>query len=104
MNLRSAEKRLNYEMGIECILIPLFQFEYKAYFENGLCEHELDHIYYGISDTLPKPEPLEVSGWRYVSPTNLEAELNQHPENFTVWFRLLFPKVQQALQLGLFKP
>ena len=43
----AVERRLMEEMGMQCDTTFQFQFLYKAYFDNGLIEHELDHVYFG---------------------------------------------------------
>src|ERR1700712_1529352 len=43
----AAKRRLKEEMGFDCELVEKFHFIYKAPFENGLTEHELDFIYSG---------------------------------------------------------
>src|SRR5690348_5807899 len=42
-----AGRRLVEELGFETELQPVFNFVYKANFENGLIEHEFDHVYFG---------------------------------------------------------
>ena len=83
----AARIRLGQEMGIETPILPLFQFLYKARFENGLTEHELDHVFVGRFDGAPSPDPAEVCEWRWVDSDTLKAEMDAHPERFTVWFR-----------------
>src|SRR5882724_7307700 len=48
--LAAAEKRLQEEMGFTAPLAKAFEFIYKAPFENGLTEHEYDHVFTGIYD------------------------------------------------------
>jgi len=43
----AAEKRLQEEMGIVTPLTKAFDFIYKASFDNGLTEHEFDHVFTG---------------------------------------------------------
>jgi isopentenyl-diphosphate delta-isomerase len=63
--------------------------------EPNLLEHELDHIYIGISDQMPQPNAQEVANWRYVSISQLQQELMDQPRQFTPWFKLMAPKVIQ---------
>ena len=42
-----ATRRLQEEMGFVTSVHPAFQFLYKANFENGLTEHEYDHVFIG---------------------------------------------------------
>ena len=94
----AAERRLLEEMGISCRLVDMFTYTYRAAFDNGLVEHELDHLFFGICDELPVPDPVEVSDWKFTSKEALMEEMDQHPENFTEWFKLFFPQVVDAFE------
>jgi isopentenyl-diphosphate delta-isomerase len=83
----AARIRLLQEMGVETPIRPLFQFFYQAHFDNGLIEHELDHVFVGSFDGTPCPNPAEVCDWRWVESALLMKEMATHPEHFTVWFR-----------------
>ena len=61
--IKSAQNRLKEEMGISTSLSPLFSFIYKAEFDNGLIEHELDHVFIGTFNANPLPNPEEVGEW-----------------------------------------
>ncbi|TND09991.1 MAG: isopentenyl-diphosphate delta-isomerase [Bacteroidetes bacterium] len=89
----AAERRLREEMGINCTLQPAFTFVYKAVFDNGLTEHEFDHVLVGFSGEQPKPDPAEVSAWKWVSPAEALSETGANPAGFTPWFRLSLAKV-----------
>jgi isopentenyl-diphosphate Delta-isomerase len=43
-SLQAGRRRLQEEMGFTCELEEVFSFIYKAPFDNGLTEHELDHV------------------------------------------------------------
>lgn len=90
----AVARRLNEEMGIRVPLVPAFRFTYRADVGAGLVEHELDHVFTAVFDGTPAPDPAEVSGWRWVAPDALAAELAAAPERFTPWFRLILPGVQ----------
>lgn len=91
--LEAAAIRLRQEMGVETELSPLFNFVYRAAFDNGLIEHELDHVLVGDFTGAPLANPAEVCDWRWVEPSALLEELEAHPERFTVWFRQAAPRV-----------
>lgn len=89
----AASRRLTEEMGMACELKHQFSFRYRAELDHDLVEHELDHVFVGHTNAIPRPDPEEVSEWKYVSTENLRDLLKQHPEQFTEWFKLIFPKV-----------
>ena len=84
----AALRRLNEESGIKTELDHLFTFSYRAEFENGLTENEIDHVFSGISDILPKPNPEEAEEWKFASLIQIETEIKAHPEKYTAWFRI----------------
>ncbi|MGY6561965.1 MAG: isopentenyl-diphosphate Delta-isomerase [Luteibaculaceae bacterium] len=97
-NLISAIKRRTLE-EINLSVEPEFKFTfiYKADFDNGLMEYELDHVYFAITDKLPIANPNEVQGFRYATVEQIAAELKENPEQFTAWFKICFLKVKSAV-------
>lgn len=89
----AIERRLNEEMGMRCKTYFAFSFIYKTKFENGLTEHEYDHVYFGVTNDLPLPEKSEVKNWKYITLENLEMEIIQQPEKYTEWLKLCLPRV-----------
>jgi len=83
----AVRRRLKEELGISCSCDFHSKFIYKTAFENGLTEHEFDHVYVGISDTQPELNPLEASEYRYVSTKELKDEIERNPDSFTYWFK-----------------
>ena len=93
---KAAERRLKEEMGLSCDLFFSFSFLYKASFDNGLIENELDHVYIGFSDNEPKLNPSEVCDYRYVYADDLLKEVKTSPEQFTPWFKICLGKVLES--------
>ncbi len=89
---QAAVRRLQEEMELSCPLKHAFSFIYHAAMENGLTEYEFDHVFTGIADGIPKPDPTEVAQWRYVSVDKLDDELKKNPEQFTEWFKICYEK------------
>jgi len=94
----AAKRRLHQEMGLECELTELFRFTYREDLDNGLTEHELDHVFTGVTDSLPEINREEVMEYRYMNYNDLEADVAARPENYTVWFRIIFSKVNDHLK------
>lgn len=89
---QAARRRLMEEMGMETDLHRSFTFVYRAEFDNGLTEHEFDHVFTGKSDVAPQPADEEVQAWRYVNIDMLETEMKADPAQFTEWFRICYEK------------
>ncbi len=84
-----AARRLVEELGVTAPLEYLGHLVYHTAFENGLCEHEYDHLFLAQHDGPFQPDPEEVAAVRWVTPAGLRAELASHPERFTFWFRAI---------------
>jgi len=91
-------RRLEEEMGMNCPTQFIFNFVYETKFDNGLIEHEFDHVYYGVSDDLPKPNPAEVSNWKYLNLKSLENEIASAPDQYTVWLKICLPKLMECFK------
>jgi len=91
----AAHRRLKEEMGMQCELKPIFSFVYKAKFENGLTEHEFDHVFFGESNQTPTLNLEEVEDFRYVGMEELQIEINENPAHFTPWFLIALDRVKE---------
>lgn len=93
--LAAAMRRLYEELGFTTTLSKAFQFKYRADFENGIAEHELDHVLTGYYNGKVFPNPKEVSEIAWWSPQTLATQMEEQPETFTAWFNIAYPKLQQ---------
>ena len=96
-NLDAGKRRLQEEMGFEAQLKELFSFIYKAPFDNGLTEHEYDHVMIGNFNTKPKINSEEVEAWKWMSPELVKKDIADNPRKYTVWFKIIFEKFYQHL-------
>ncbi|MEO6329318.1 MAG: isopentenyl-diphosphate Delta-isomerase [Ginsengibacter sp.] len=90
----AANRRLKEEMGFTTHLEKAFDFTYKASFENGLTEHEFDHVFIGHYDGEIKVNRSEVKDYCFKTTEELESLLQNHPKKFTAWFKIAFPKLE----------
>ncbi|MFW5973379.1 MAG: isopentenyl-diphosphate Delta-isomerase [Bacteroidota bacterium] len=86
----AAVRRLKEEMGIQCVLTRRSKLVYRAAVSPELVEHEFDHVFTGTYGGVPEPDPAEVCDWRWVSAAQLDREMQRSPEQFTVWFKILY--------------
>ena len=93
-NAQAASRRLREELGIELApdrLNDVFSFIYRAEFDNGLTEHELDHVLVGTLPTYSGSwNSDEVEGVRWATVQEIKNEMDQQPAQFTAWFRIIF--------------
>lgn len=97
-NIQAGTRRLLEEMGFTADLKELFHFIYKAPFDNGLTEHELDHVMIGYYDNEPIINPEEVEDWKWMSIEAIKTDMQEHPELYTVWFKIIFDKFYHFLE------
>lgn len=91
-NIEAGVRRLQEEMGVKTELKELFSFVYKAPFDNGLTEHELDHVMIGKYNDEPKINADEVNAWKWMSLDDIKDDMAEHPSNYTAWFRIIFDR------------
>jgi len=97
-NIEAGLRRLQEEMGFETPLEYLFNFIYKAPFDNGLTEHELDHVMLGRFEGEPSINPEEVASWKWMDIDLIHADLNNNPVDYTVWFAIIFDRFYNHLK------
>lgn len=96
--LEAGKRRLFEEMGFSCELSEVFSFIYKAELENGLTEHELDHVLVGFSEETPHLNLEEVSAFKWMSIDEIKADMDYNPSQFTAWFRILIEEYESKIQ------
>lgn len=94
----AVTRRLMEEMGISAKVSKVFDFIYQAELPDHLNEHEFDHVFIGNYDAEVRPNHLEVANFVYQSIEEIAANLQSHPEKYTVWFKIAFPKVVEWYQ------
>lgn len=92
----AAERRLPEETGfslddIEGDLDEKGAFLYKADFDNGLTEHEFDHVFVGWlrSDRIdkePEPNPEEASEMKFEDVELIMKDVLMNPAKYAAWF------------------
>jgi len=97
-NIQAGSRRLYEEMGFKTELKELFHFIYKAPFDNGLTEHELDHVMIGYYDGEPIINTEEVENWKWMSIEDVQNDMRLHPEIYTVWFKIIFDQFYHFLE------
>jgi len=96
-NIEAGKRRLQEEMGFTTELKELFSFIYKAPFDNGLTEHELDHVMMGHYEEAPKINKEEVANWKWMQPEAIKNDISKTPENYTAWFKIIFERFYEHL-------
>ena len=85
---QATARRLQEEMGFTCPLQKAFHFIYRAHLEEGLIEHEFDHVFIGRYDGEISPNPGEVADYCWIHPEHLQQEIQAAPRAYTIWFKI----------------
>ncbi|MFL2610519.1 MAG: isopentenyl-diphosphate Delta-isomerase [Flavobacteriaceae bacterium] len=97
-NITAGKRRLYEEMGFTTQLQNFDSFIYKVSFSNGLIEHEFDHILTGVYNGIPNLNKKEVDQWKWVSIDYLYHDINNNPDNYTAWFKIIINKYSESLK------
>ncbi len=97
-NIQAGSRRLFEEMGFNTELKELFHFIYKAPFDNGLTEHELDHVMIGYCNDAPNINREEVEDWKWMKIEDVKSDMETHPALYTVWFKIIFDEFYHYLE------
>jgi len=87
-------RRIVEEMGFACEMHEVFSFIYKAAFDRGLTEHELDHVFMGLHNGDPLINPDEVEEWKWIDVDDLLKDIDQFPDKYTVWFKIAVKEME----------
>lgn len=97
-NIEAGKRRLFEEMGFVCELKEVFSFIYKAPFDNGLTEHELDHVMVGEYEESPVINREEVNDFKWMTLEAVKSDIKTQPEIYTEWFKIIFEKFYSHLE------
>ena len=89
-NIEAGTRRLGEEMGFTTDLKEVTSFIYKAPFDNGLTEHEFDHVMTGFYEMDPDINKEEVEDWKWMSVDAVKSDIELNPEIYTAWFKIIF--------------
>ena len=96
-NIEAGTRRLQEEMGFTTALKETTSFIYKAPFDNGLTEHELDHVLIGYYEDDPIINTDEVEDWKWMPLEEVKQDIGVQPELYTAWFKIIFEKFYNHL-------
>lgn len=99
----AAKRRLKEEMGMACSVTWLFSFIYKEKLDNDLTEHELDHVFFGITDDDPVINITEVEEWKRMKYQDIEKEISEFPDKYTYWFKMIYQRVNRQIEKSISK-
>ncbi|TDI74176.1 MAG: isopentenyl-diphosphate Delta-isomerase [Bacteroidetes bacterium] len=98
-SVEAGKRRLEEEMGFNTPLKETGSIIYKLPFDNGLTEHELDHILIGNFNGIPEINQAEVSSWKWMTLEQIQKDIRINPEDYTAWFKIIIDKFHQNFSL-----
>jgi isopentenyl-diphosphate Delta-isomerase len=88
--LESAiHRRLVEEMGFDTALTQKTELIYHVPLDQWLTKHEYLHVYTGVYEHDPKPNPDEVMEWKWISIDTLREDIRENPDTYTKWFAII---------------
>jgi isopentenyl-diphosphate delta-isomerase len=99
-NIEAGKRRLMEEMGFVTEMEETTSFIYKAPFDNGLTEHELDHILIGYYEDAPNINLDEVAAWKWMSLEDIRADMSVNSKIYTAWFNIIFDKFYEFINVN----
>jgi len=100
MSVEAAQRRLQEEMGFSCELTHAGTVQYRLSVGADLEEHEYDHVFVGLFQGEPAPDPDEVGDWCWIDRASLRQALERRPAEFTAWFRLVLDRLETSIMDG----
>lgn len=97
-HIDAGKRRLMEEMGFTTELEESISFIYKAPFDNGLTEHEFDHILTGSYNGEPNLNPEEVAAWKWMPLAEIKSDMEENPQVYTAWFKIIFEKFYNHIE------
>jgi isopentenyl-diphosphate delta-isomerase len=87
----AIHRRMIEEMGFDIpVLKKVYSFIYNVSIDNGLIEHEYDHVYIGqYNNEIINPNPNEVCEYKWVSVDSLKKDIQSNPDLYTEWIKII---------------
>lgn len=99
-NLEAGKRRLQEEMGFTTDLKEVTSFIYKAPFDNGLTEHEYDHVMTGFYTKAPEINLDEVADWKWMKLEDVKVDIALNPDEYTAWFKIIFDRFYEFININ----
>ena len=96
-NIEAGRRRLQEEMGFVTDITEVFSFIYKAPFDNGLTEHEFDHVMIGRYNKAPELNIEEAEAYKWMKMEDVKQDIEVNPSIYTAWFKIIFEKSYKKL-------
>ena len=91
---QAVVRRAEEELGLVVAPEYLFKFQYRASFEGVGSEHELCSVFVAHGASAPSINATEITEWRWISPGDLDREIDSAPAQYTPWLTLEWQRLR----------
>lgn len=98
---RAAQRRLGEELGATAPLHFGFLACYRTEFANDLIEHEIVHVYFGLTPEKLQPNPREISSLARHTLAQLQSDIHRHLGKYSYWLRDYLAHHTPAIKRGV---
>ena len=88
-SLNTVHRRVREELGCHCDVDYLFTFKYKAEFDNGLIENEIDNVFIGVVKGELDINKGEVEMVKWMDVNELMLNMEKYPDIYVPWFKII---------------
>lgn len=92
----AAARRIREELGLTQVhsLSFLFKFQYHARYGESAAEHEVCSVFAAVAGQAGTIDPSEIAQTRYVTPSALDEQLRERPQQYTPWLHLAWQRIR----------
>ena len=91
----AASRRLKEELGLKTNLRSLFQFQYRAEYQDIGAENEICRVFLGRANGIIRADPHEIAEWEYVDIEKLDEKIIRDSHLFTPWLRMEWDRIRK---------
>ena len=101
---QAVVRRAEQELGLAVAPEFLFKFQYRATFVDAGSEFELCSVFLSHGSPPPRVNTTEIAEWRWISPDDLDREIEMVPAQFTPWFKIEWQRLRDEFSAEIAPP
>ncbi|MCY4013187.1 MAG: isopentenyl-diphosphate Delta-isomerase [Gammaproteobacteria bacterium] len=101
---QAVVRRADEELGLAVVPEFLFKFQYQAAFADVGSEFELCSVFVSHGSWQPRINTAEIADWRWISPEDLDREIDAWPAVFTPWFKIEWQRLTSEFSARIRPP
>ena len=101
---QAVVRRAEQELGLAVAPEFLFKFQYRATFVDAGSEFELCSVFLSHGSPPPRVNTTEIAEWRWISPEDLDREIETVPAQFTPWFKIEWQRLRDEFSAEIAPP